>query len=67
MIRSIAALVEVPLALLKRSTISWEMGESVMVVLREEASWRRAFIVLPRRDASLLDSADGVLALIHLP
>lgn len=50
MIRSMAALVEVPLAALKRSTISREMGERVIVVLREERLDARGFSIVPFRE-----------------
>ena len=66
MIRSIAALVEVPLALLNRSTISCASGESFMVVLRELTVRRRAFVALPGREALSMATEDEVLALLRL-
>lgn len=65
MIRSMAALVEAPLALLNRSTICWAWGESVMVVLREVSVWWRALSGLARREALPAGAEDGIPVLMQ--
>jgi hypothetical protein len=61
-----AALVEVPVALLKFSTICCDSGESVIVVLREPLFWSSGLATDSRREGRLATAEDEVLALIAL-